>query len=33
MDTNIKWETDFNVALSKAKAESKHVLIDFFNPD
>jgi hypothetical protein len=33
MDTNIKWETDFNVALSKAKLERKHALIDFFNPN
>jgi hypothetical protein len=33
MSKNIKWETDYNVALNKAKSENKHVLIDFFNPD
>ncbi len=28
----IEWETDFNKALSKAKSEEKHVMLDFFNP-
>ena len=32
MDKKITWETDFNVALSRANGESKHILIDFFNP-
>lgn len=33
MENNIKWETDFDSAVSRAKAENKHVLIDFFNPE
>ena len=32
MGNTIKWETDFDLAVSRAKAEKKHVLIDFFNP-
>jgi hypothetical protein len=32
MGNTIKWETSFDSAISKAKAENKHVLIDFFNP-
>jgi len=32
MGNNFKWETDFDSAVSRGKAENKHVLIDFFNP-
>ena len=32
MGNTIKWETSFDLAVSKAKAENKHVLTDFFNP-
>ncbi len=32
MEARIKWETDFNAALSRAKAEGRPVLADFFNP-
>jgi len=32
MENTIIWETSFDSAVSKAKAENKHVLIDFFNP-
>jgi hypothetical protein len=28
----IIWETKMNVAIARAKAENKHVLLDFFNP-
>jgi hypothetical protein len=28
----IQWESDLNKALSRAKAEKKPVLLDFFNP-
>ncbi len=30
--TAVKWEQDFKKALSRAKAEGKPVLLDFFNP-
>jgi hypothetical protein len=26
------WETNLEVALARAKAENKHILLDFFNP-
>jgi len=32
MEDKIKWETDMDAALSKARAENKPVLLDFFNP-
>jgi hypothetical protein len=32
MGEHLKWETDYSAALSRAKSENKHVLIDFFNP-
>jgi len=32
MGKEIKWETEFKHALSKAQAEGTHVLVDFFNP-
>jgi len=32
MENTINWETSFDSAVSKAKADNKHVLIDFFNP-
>jgi hypothetical protein len=28
----VQWETDMETALSRAKAEDKEVLLDFFNP-
>ncbi len=28
----IQWETDFQKAVGRAKAEDKPVLLDFFNP-
>jgi len=28
----LHWESDFNQALTRAKAENKPVLLDFFNP-
>ena len=32
MAENIKWETEIDAALARARAENKHVLLDFFNP-
>ena len=26
------WETNLEVTLARAKAENKHILLDFFNP-
>lgn len=28
----IQWETDFQKAVARAKAEDRPVLLDFFNP-
>ena len=28
----VKWERDFDTALSRAREEDKPVLLDFFNP-
>jgi hypothetical protein len=28
----VQWETDMDKALSRAKAENKELLLDFFNP-
>jgi hypothetical protein len=32
MGEAIRWESDLSKALSRAKAENKPVLMDFFNP-
>ena len=32
MDTTVKWESDFNQALTRSRAENKPVLLDFYNP-
>jgi len=32
MADKIGWETDFDTALTRAKAEKKPLFIDFFNP-
>jgi hypothetical protein len=32
MANKIKWESEMQVALNRAKSESKPVLLDFFNP-
>ena len=32
MANKIEWENGMDKALSRAKAEGKHVLLDFFNP-
>jgi hypothetical protein len=32
MGDAIRWESDLNKALSRAKTEKKPVLMDFFNP-
>lgn len=32
MADKIEWETDMDVALKRARKESKPVLLDFFNP-
>ena len=32
MENKVKWETDMDVALARARAENKPVLLDFFNP-
>jgi hypothetical protein len=32
MADKVKWETEFDTALARAKAEKKPLLIDFFNP-
>jgi hypothetical protein len=28
----VVWETKMETALARAKAEDKHILLDFFNP-
>jgi hypothetical protein len=33
MATAIAWESDYNIALQRAKEEGKTVLLDFFNPN
>lgn len=32
MEKTILWETKMEAALTRAKAENKHILLDFFNP-
>ena len=32
MAGKIKWETEMKAALSRARAEKKEILLDFFNP-
>jgi hypothetical protein len=32
VEKTIIWETKMDVAMVRAKAENKHVLLDFFNP-
>lgn len=32
MDKAIEWEESMEQALSRAKSEKRHVLVDFFNP-
>lgn len=32
MGNSIVWEANMDVALNRAKAENKHILLDFFNP-
>lgn len=32
MSTNIKWESDLDIALSMARVQEKYVLLDFSNP-
>jgi len=32
MNSTLKWESDFDQALKRAKAENKPILLDFFNP-
>lgn len=29
---DVRWETDYEVALERARQEGKFVLLDFFNP-
>ncbi len=33
MGSTIAWETDMKAALTRAQAEKKPILIDFFNPN
>lgn len=32
MTNKIQWETDMDMALTRARKENKPVLLDFFNP-
>lgn len=32
MGMKINWETDFDKALERSKAEEKFIFLDFFNP-
>jgi len=33
MENKIKWETEMKAALTRAQAEKKLVLLDFYNPN
>lgn len=33
MTGKIEWESNIKTALTRAKQEHKHVLLDFFNPE
>jgi hypothetical protein len=33
MAENIKWETDMDAALKRARVENSFILLSFFNPD
>jgi hypothetical protein len=33
MENKIKWETEMKAALSRAQAEKKLILLDFYNPN
>jgi hypothetical protein len=33
MENKIKWETEMKTALTRAQAEKKLILLDFFNPN
>lgn len=32
MSNRIQWESDLDLALSMARVQEKHVMLDFFNP-
>jgi hypothetical protein len=32
MESKVNWETSMDTALSRARAEGKSILLDFFNP-
>jgi hypothetical protein len=32
MENKIRWETDMDTAVARARSEKKPVLLDFFNP-
>lgn len=32
MENKIRWETDMDTAVARARSEKKAVLLDFFNP-
>ena len=32
MEKNINWEIEMDAAVARARDESKHVLLDFYNP-
>jgi hypothetical protein len=32
MGNKIKWESDFDLAMARARKENKLVILDFFNP-
>ncbi len=32
MDSKVNWETSMDTALSRARAEGKSILLDFFTP-
>jgi hypothetical protein len=32
MESHVNWETSMDTAMSRARAEGKSILLDFFNP-